>query len=186
MERETTPYFRLSGTRIIYLNGIIDDDMAAWFNVNLITMESESPKEDIVVYINSPGGSVDSGLSMIDTMEMVSCDVSTLCIGKAASMGAMILMSGTKGKRYCLKHSSVLIHQPLQNFGGGSCQVSDLALFTKEAMKCREVLYQMIHDCTGKDLDSIAKDCDRDFTMDATQAVAYGIVDSILKPHVKK
>lgn len=179
---ETLPFFRLEGTRIIYLNGVVDDAMAAWFNITLIKMESEAPDEDIIVYINSPGGSVPAGLSMIDTMDMVSCDVSTMCIGTAASMGAMLLMAGTKGKRHCLKHSTVLIHQPLQSFAG-TCQVTDMALMTKEAIKCREILYDLIHDCTGQDLSRIEEDCERDYVMHAEDAIAYGIIDSVLKPH---
>lgn len=175
----------LEGSRIIYINGPVTDDMAFHFNTMLLRLEHESSNEDIVVYINSPGGSVPAGLSMIDTMNLVSCDVSTVCVGMAASMGAMLLMSGEKGKRKILPHSKVLIHQPLQNLGDGFLQAADIEIAAKEVLRTRETLYTIIHDVTGQPYEKIAKDCDRDYTLSAQEALEYGLVDEIVVSHKK-
>ena len=173
----------LEGTRIIYINGQIDQYMAYHFNTTLLKLESEDAYKDIVVYINSPGGSVIDGLSMIDTMNLISCDVSTICVGMAASMGAMLLMSGCKGKRKILPHSQVLIHQPLSNLGNAFRQASDLEIAAKEVVRTKNTLYTIIHDTTGQPYDKIEKDCDRDYTLSAKEALEYGIVDEIISSH---
>lgn len=183
---EGVAFSLLEGTRIIYINGVVDSNMAYYFNTTLLKLENENNKEDIVVYINSPGGSVIDGLSMIDTMNLVSCDVSTICVGIAASMGAMLLMSGAKGKRKILPHSKVLIHQPLQNLGDGFHQTSDLEIAAKNAIKTRHTLYEIIQECTGMPYEKIEKDCDRDYTLTATEALEYGIVDAIITSHKEK
>lgn len=173
----------LEGTRIIYINGAIDQNISYHFNTTLLKLEQENPCEDITVYINSPGGSVLDGLSMIDTMNLISCDVSTICVGMAASMGAMLLMSGTKGKRKILPHSQVLIHQPLQNLGNSFRQASDLEIAAKEVLRIRNTLYEIIHETTGQPYEKIEKDCDRDYTLYAEEALRYGIVDEIIASH---
>lgn len=173
----------LEGTRIIYINGAIDDNVAYHFNTTLLKLEQEDADTDIVVYINSPGGSVIAGLSMIDTMNLVSCDISTVCVGMAASMGAMVLMSGEKGKRKILPHSKVLIHQPLQNLGDSFRQASDIEIVAKEASRTKNTLYSIIRDATGQSYEKIEKDCDRDYTLSAKEALEYGLVDEIVKSH---
>ncbi|MBR4760052.1 MAG: ATP-dependent Clp protease proteolytic subunit [Lachnospiraceae bacterium] len=173
----------LEGTRIIYINGPIDDNMAYHFNTALLRLEHEDSEADIVVYINSPGGSVTAGLSMIDTMNLVSCKVQTICVGMAASMGAMLLMSGEKGKRKILPHSLVLIHQPLQNLGNTMRQASDLEIAANEMMRTKKTLYGIIEECTGQSFEKIEKDCDRDYTLTAEEALDYGIVDEIIRSH---
>lgn len=173
----------IEGTRIIYINGAVDDNMAYHFNTLLLKLEHENSNEDIVVYVNSPGGSVTAGLSMIDTMNLVSCDVSTVCVGMAASMGAMILMSGEKGKRKILPHSQVLIHQPLQNLGNTFRQATDIEIMAKEARRTKETLYNIIQSVTGQPYEKIEKDCDRDYTLSAQEALEYGLVDEILRSH---
>ena len=173
----------LEGTRIIYINGGVDDQMAYFFNTTLLRLEREDSNADIVVYINSPGGSVTAGLAMIDTMNLISCDVSTICVGMAASMGAMLLMSGQKGKRKIFPHSKVLIHQPLRSFGEAFMQATEIEIASNEIIKTRETLYSLIHDATGQDLDKIAQDCEPDYTLNAKEAVDYGIVDEIITSH---
>ena len=132
--------YMLDGTRIIYLNGGVTDEMAFWFNILLLRLEAKDSKQDITVYINSPGGSVSAGLSMIDTMNLISCDVSTVCVGFAASMGAMLLLSGEKGKRKSLPHSKVLIHQPLGGMGQGMHQATDIKITAENIMRTRDTL----------------------------------------------
>ena len=173
----------IDGTRIIYINGPVDDNMAYHFNTLLLKLEHENSNEDVVVYVNSPGGSVTAGLSMIDTMNLVSCDVSTVCVGMAASTGAMILMSGEKGKRKILPHSQVLIHQPLQNLGNSFRQATDIEIVAKEARRTKETLYNIISAVTGQPYEKIEKDCDRDYTLSAQEALNYELVDEILKSH---
>ena len=173
----------LEGTRIIYINGAIDDNVAFHFNTTLLKLEQQDANSDIVVYINSPGGSVISGLSMIDTMNLISCDVSTVCVGMAASMGAMILMSGEKGKRKILPHSKVLIHQPLQNLGNFTRQASDIEIVAKEISRTKETLYTIISEVTGQPYEIIERDCDRDYTLSAKEALEYGLVDEIVESH---
>lgn len=181
---EDTPMLsHLDGTRIIYINGPVDDNMAYYFNTILLKLEHDSSTEDVTVYINSPGGSVTAGLSMIDTMNLVSCDVATVCVGMAASMGAMILMCGEKGKRKILPHSLVLIHQPLQNLGNSFRQATDIEIAAKEARRTKETLFNIITDQTGQDYQKVEKDCDRDYTLSAQEALEYGIVDEIVSSH---
>ena len=178
-------FARIQGTRVLYINDAITSDMAFHFNTTLLQLEHENSKEDITVYINSPGGSVIDGLSMIDTMNLVSCDVSTICVGQAASMGAMILMSGQKGKRKMLSHSEVLIHQTMAVLQG-RLQTSDLKILADDAVRTRETLYKIICDTTGKTFEKVEQDCERDYTMTAEEALKYGIVDEIVTSHKEK
>ena len=175
--------FLLEGSRIIYLNGAVTDEMAFWFNTLLLQLEARDANEDIVVYINSPGGSVSAGLSMIDTMNLISCDVSTVCVGMAASMGAMLLLSGEKGKRKILPHSRVLIHQPLLMGGPERQQASDVKITAENILRLRDTLYEIMAEATGQSLEKIEKDCDRDYTLFAQEALEYGLVDEIVKSH---
>ena len=173
---------KLKDERIIYINGVITDKLSVVFNLAILEFAHENPEADISVYINSPGGSVSAGLSMIDTMNRVSCDVRTVCVGMAASMGAMLLMSGAKGKREMLPHSYVLIHQPL---GGTEGQARDIEIYAAEIKRQKEVLFSMICDATGQELSKVATDCDRNYTMSAGEALEYGIVDKILTSYSK-
>lgn len=175
-ERSYDIYSRLLEDRIIFLSGEINDQMANTIVAQLIFLEGKNPEKDIFMYINSPGGSVSAGLAIYDTMQYIKCDVSTICIGMAASMAAVILSSGTKGKRICLPHSEVMIHQPL---GGTQGQASDILLHAKHIEKTRETLNKILSENTGKDIATIAKDTDRDNFLDAKQAVKYGLVDKI-------
>lgn len=174
--------YRPEGTRILYLNGGITEDMAFLFNLNMLQLEAEDSHQDITVYINSPGGSVSAGLSMIDTMDIVSCDVKTVCIGIAASMAAWILMCGTKGKRFALPHSNMMLHQPLGGMGG-IIQASDIKLMSDEMMRTKAELFAMVTERTGQPLKEVERDCDRDFYLSAPQAIEYGLIDGILKSH---
>lgn len=175
--------YMLDGTRIIYLNGGVTDEMAFWFNILLLRLEAKDSKQDITVYINSPGGSVSAGLSMIDTMNLISCDVCTVCVGFAASMGAMLLLSGEKGKRKSLPHSKVLIHQPLGGMGQGMHQATDIKITAENIMRTRDTLYDMIRTATGQSLEKIEADCERDYTLSAQEALEYGIIDEIVESH---
>ena len=175
-ERSYDIYSRLLEDRIIFLSGEINDQMANTIVAQLIYLEGKNPDKDIFMYINSPGGSVSAGLAIYDTMNYIKCDVSTICIGMAASMAAVILSSGAKGKRICLPHSEVMIHQPL---GGTQGQASDILLHAKHIEKTRETLNKILADNTGKDVATIAKDTDRDNFLDAKSAVKYGLVDKI-------
>ena len=175
-ERSYDIYSRLLEDRIIFLSGEINDQMANTIVAQLIYLEGKNPDKDIYMYINSPGGSVTAGLAIYDTMQYIKCDVSTICIGMAASMAAVILSSGAKGKRICLPHSEVMIHQPL---GGTQGQASDIEIHAKHIQKTRETLNKILSDNTGKDLETITKDTDRDNFLDAKQAQKYGLVDKI-------
>ena len=175
-ERSYDIYSRLLEDRIIFLSGEINDQMANTIVAQLIFLEGKNPDKDIFMYINSPGGSVSAGMAIYDTMQYIKCDVSTICIGMAASMAAVILSSGTKGKRICLPHSEVMIHQPL---GGTQGQASDILLHAKHIEKTRETLNKIFAENTGKDVETITKDTDRDNFLDAKQAVKYGLVDKI-------
>ena len=175
-ERSYDIYSRLLEDRIIFLSGEINDQMANTIVAQLIYLEGKNPDKDIFMYINSPGGSVTAGLAIYDTMNYIKCDVSTICIGMAASMAAVILSSGAKGKRICLPHSEVMIHQPL---GGTQGQASDILLHAKHIEKTRETLNKILSENTGKDVATIAKDTDRDNFLDAKAAVKYGLVDKI-------
>ena len=175
-ERAYDIYSRLLKDRIIMLSGPINDEIANLVIAQLIFLENEDPKKDITLYINSPGGHVHAGLGIIDTMNFIKPDVAVVCIGMAASMGAMILSSGAKGKRFVLPNSEVMIHQPL---GGAEGQASDIAIAAENILKTRNVLYKMLAKNTGKKIDQIEKDADRNYWMSADEAVKYGIVDKI-------
>lgn len=175
-ERSYDIYSRLLEDRIIFLTGEINDQMANTIVAQLIFLEGKNPDKDIFMYINSPGGSVSAGMAIYDTMQYIKCDVSTICIGMAASMAAVILSSGTKGKRICLPHSEVMIHQPL---GGTQGQASDIEIHAKHIQKTRETLNKILSENTGKDIQTITNDTDRDNFLDAKQALKYGLIDKI-------
>jgi ATP-dependent Clp protease protease subunit len=181
-ERAYDIYSRLLKENIIFVGGAIDDHMANLIIAQLLFLQSEDPKKDINMYINSPGGSVTAGLAIVDTMNLIKNDVSTHCVGIAASMGAVILASGTKGKRYALPNAEVMIHQPL---GGAEGQASDIEISAKHILKTRENLNKMIAKATGQPLSRIEKDADRDFFMNADEAKKYGIVDHVLVSNKK-
>ena len=177
-ERSYDIYSRLLEDRIIFLSGEINDQVANSVVAQLIYLEGKNPDKDIFMYINSPGGSVSAGLAIYDTMNYIKCDVSTICIGMAASMAAVLLSSGAKGKRICLPHSEVMIHQPL---GGAQGQQSDIEIQAKHISKTREILNSILAENTGKDIKTLQKDTDRDNYMDAKTAVKYGLVDKIFE-----
>ncbi|WP_251978237.1 ATP-dependent Clp endopeptidase proteolytic subunit ClpP [Salinicola avicenniae] len=176
-ERSYDIYSRLLKERVIFLVGPVEDYMANLVVAQLLFLESENPDKDIHLYINSPGGSVTAGMSIYDTMQFVKPDVSTVCIGQAASMGALLLTGGAKGKRFCLPHSRMMIHQPL---GGYQGQATDIEIHTREILTIRQKLNRILADHTGQDIDKIAQDTDRDNFMDGTQAVEYGLIDAVL------
>ena len=177
-ERAYDIYSRLLKERIIFVGGPIDDTVANLIIAQLIFLENEDAKKDITMYVNSPGGSVTAGMAIIDTMHFVRPDVSTVCVGMAASMGAMILSQGAKGKRFSLPNSEVMIHQPM---GGTEGQASDIAITAKRILQTRDQLYKMLAKVTGKSLAQIEKDADRDYFMTSEEAKKYGIVDEIIK-----
>ena len=177
-ERSYDIYSRLLEDRIIFITGEITDATANTVVAQLIYLESKNPSKDISLYINSPGGSVTAGLAIFDTMRYIKCDVSTICIGMAASMAAFLLSSGTKGKRYCLENSEVMIHQPL---GGAQGQASDILISANHIIKTRDKLNKLLSENTGQELSKISKDVDRDFFMTADEASKYGIVDKVIK-----
>lgn len=177
-ERAYDIYSRLLKENIIFLGGHIDDHSANLVIAQLLFLQSEDPKKDISIYINSPGGSVTSTLAIIDTMRHIKNDVSTVCVGMAASGGAWVLSSGTKGKRYALPNAEIMIHQPLSGTEG---QASDIAIAAEHILKLRENLNKMMSKNTGQPLAKIEKDVDRDFYMSAPEAQKYGIVDKVLE-----
>jgi ATP-dependent Clp protease, protease subunit len=177
-ERAYDIFSRLLKERIIFVTGGIEDHMANLIVAQLLFLEAEDPKKDIFMYINSPGGSVSAGLAIVDTMNHIKPDVSTTCIGLAASMGSIILSQGAKGKRNVLTNAEVMIHQP---WGGAQGQASDIEITARHILKTREQLNKMLSKATGKPLDQIQKDTDRDFFMSAEEAKKYGLVDNILK-----
>lgn len=176
-ERAYDIYSRLLKEGIIFLGGPIDDTVANIVIAQLLFLQSEDPKKEISLYINSPGGSVTAGLAIIDTMNHIKNDVSTVCVGMAASMGALILSSGVKGKRFILPNAEVMIHQPL---GGAEGQASDIEISAKHIIKTRALINKMLTKNTGQTLAKIEKDVDRDFFMDAEEAKKYGIIDQIM------
>ena len=176
-ERAYDIYSRLLRERVIFLVGPVNDSSANLIVAQLLFLESENPDKDIFFYINSPGGSVSAGLSIYDTMQFIKPDVSTLCIGQAASMGAFLLCAGAKGKRNCLPNSRVMIHQPMGGFQG---QASDIEIHAKEILYLRERLNQLMAKHTGKSVEAIANDTDRDNFLSADEAVEYGLVDKVL------
>jgi ATP-dependent Clp protease protease subunit len=176
-ERAYDIYSRLLKENIIFLGGAIDDDTANIIIAQLLFLQSEDPKKDIKIYINSPGGMVSAGMAIIDTMNHIKNDVSTVCVGMAASMGAVILASGAKGKRYSLPNSEIMIHQPL---GGAQGQATDIQITAKQILKLKEKLNKIMAERTGKTFAEIERDADRDYYMSADEAKKYGIVDKVL------
>ena len=182
-ERSYDIYSRLLEDRIIFLTGEINDQMANLIVAQLIYLEGKGPDKDINLYINSPGGSVSAGLAIYDTMNYISCDVNTICVGIAASMGAFLLSSGAKGKRYALPNSEVMIHQPL---GGAQGQASDIEIQAKHIQKTKEKINNILSKNTNQSLEKIQKDTDRDFYMSAQEAKDYGLVDEIFSARKAK
>ena len=176
-ERSYDIYSRLLKDRIIFLSGPIDDSVANVVIAQMLFLESENPDKDIHLYINSPGGSVTAGMAIYDTMQYIKPDVSTICVGLAASMASILLMAGKKGKRYALPHSEVMIHQPL---GGYEGQASDIAIHAKNILRIREEMYDVIVKHTGKDKAPVAADTDRDNFLTAEEAQKYGIIDQVV------
>ena len=176
-ERAYDLYSRLLKDRIVFLGTPIDDDVANIIVAQMLFLESEDPDKDINLYINSPGGSVTSGLAIYDTMQYVKCQVSTICMGQAASMGALLLAAGGKGKRYSLPHSRIMIHQPSGGFGG---QASDIELHAKEILRLKAKLNEIMQKHTGQPLDRLEKDTDRDYFMGAGEAKEYGLIDEVV------
>ena len=181
-ERSYDIYSRLLKDRIIMLSGEIEDRMASAIVAQLLFLEAEDPDKDIYLYINSPGGVVTSGFSIYDTMNYIKPDVSTICIGQAASMGAFLLSCGAKGKRYALPNSRIMIHQPL---GGAQGQATDMEITVKEILRIKEKLNKILAANTGQKLAKIEKDTDRDFFMSASEAAEYGLIDKVLEKSFK-
>ena len=176
-ERSYDIYSRLLKERVIFLVGQVEDHMANLIVAQLLFLESENPDKDIHLYINSPGGSVTAGMAIYDTMQFIKPDVSTMCIGQAASMGALLLTGGEKGKRYCLPNSRMMIHQPLGGFQG---QASDIEIHAKEILALKDKLNQIMAHHTGQTLEMIERDTDRDNFLSADQAVDYGLIDEVI------
>ena len=178
-ERAYDIYSRLLNDRIVFLGGPIDENIANVVIAQLLFLESQDPKKDISLYINSPGGMITAGLAIVDTMHHVKPNISTICVGMAASMGAVILASGAKGKRFALPNAEIMIHQP---HGGVEGQASDIEIAAKRIMKNREVTSKILAKQTGRPLAQVEKDVDRDFFMNAEESVKYGLIDKVLKP----
>ena len=177
-ERAYDIYSRLLKDRIIMVTGEINDDMASIIVAELLFLQSEDPNKDINMYIMSPGGVITAGFAIYDTMKSLSCDVSTICMGMAASMGAFLLAGGTKGKRFALPNSEIMIHQPL---GGANGQATDIQIQAENIKKCRTKLENLLANFTNKSIDIIHKDCERDNYMSADEAKEYGVIDEIIK-----
>ncbi len=182
-ERSYDIYSRLLKDRIIFVGGQISDDVANLVTAQLLFLESEDPAREISMYINSPGGSVTAGLAIYDTMQFVKPPVSTLCVGQAASMGAVLLAAGAKGKRYSLPHSRIMIHQLSGGFEG---QATDIDIQAREALRLRDLLNQILSDHTGQPLKKIEKDTDRDNFLGAAEAVEYGLIDEMIQGRTAK
>ena len=181
-ERSYDIYSRLLKDRIIFLSGEINDAVASTVAAQLLFLEAEAPDKDIFLYVNSPGGVVTSGFSIFDTMQYIKPDVCTICIGQAASMGAFLLSSGTKGKRYALPHSRIMIHQPL---GGAQGQATDIAIQAKEILRMKDELNSILASQTGQKLEKVVADTERDFFMSAAEAKEYGLIDKVLEKSFK-
>ena len=179
-ERAFDIYSRLLKERIIFLNDEVNDVTAGLVVAQLLFLESEDPGKDISLYINSPGGSISAGMAIYDTMQYVKCDVSTICVGMAASMGAFLLAGGAKGKRYALPNSEVLIHQPM---GGAQGQATEIQIAAEHILRIRKKMNNLLAGFTGQDIETINRDTDRDFWMTAEEAKAYGLVDEIIEKH---
>jgi ATP-dependent Clp protease protease subunit len=182
-ERAYDIYSRLLKENIIFLGTPIDDQVANLIIAQMLFLASEDPEKDISLYINSPGGSITAGMAVLDTMRLVEPNIVTYCVGQAASMAAVLLACGTKGKRYALPHSRVLIHQP--SMSGLAGQASDIDIYAREILRMREILNGILADATGQDVERVARDVDRDYIMEAEQAVAYGMVDKIIAKREK-
>jgi ATP-dependent Clp protease, protease subunit len=176
-ERAYDIYSRLLKERIVFLGGVVDDEIASLIIAQLLFLEAEDPKRDITLYINSPGGMVTAGLAIYDTIQYIRPDVSTLCLGQAASMGAMLLASGAEGKRYTLPNARILIHQPMGGFKG---QATDIDIHAKEILRLRHKLDEILAAHTGQPLEKIQVDTDRDFFMGGEEAVKYGLIDEVI------
>ncbi|GAA6791807.1 ATP-dependent Clp endopeptidase proteolytic subunit ClpP [Helicobacter pylori] len=181
-ERSYDIYSRLLKDRIVLLSGEINDSVASSIVAQLLFLEAEDPEKDIGLYINSPGGVITSGLSIYDTMNFIRPDVSTICIGQAASMGAFLLSCGAKGKRFSLPHSRIMIHQPL---GGAQGQASDIEIISNEILRLKGLMNSILAQNSGQSLEQIARDTDRDFYMSAKEAKEYGLIDKVLEKNVK-
>jgi len=177
-ERAYDIYSRLLKENIIFLGTPIEDTVANLVIAQMLFLAAEDPQRDISLYINSPGGSISSGLAILDTMRFVEPDIVTICVGQAASMGAVLLAAGTKGKRYSLPHSRILIHQP--SMSGLAGQAADIDIYAREILRMREILNQILADCTGQPTEKIARDVDRDYIMEPDQALAYGMIDRVI------
>jgi ATP-dependent Clp protease protease subunit len=182
-ERGWDIFSRLLKDRIVFLGTPINDDIANVIIAQLLFLDSEEPEKDIMLYINSPGGHVSAGLAIYDTMQYLHCDVATICMGQAASMGAFLLGAGTKGKRYALPHGRIMIHQPLAGFQG---QATDIDIHAREILKTRDTLNELMAKHTGQPIDKIKNDTERDNFMSAAQAKEYGIIDEVLVTAKKK
>ncbi|SFJ50985.1 ATP-dependent Clp endopeptidase proteolytic subunit ClpP [Thermoflavimicrobium dichotomicum] len=176
-ERAYDLYSRLLKDRIVFVSGSIEDDMANLIVAQLLFLAAEDPKKDIYLYINSPGGSTTAGMAIYDTMQYISPDVSTICVGMAASMGAILLTGGTPGKRLALKHAEVMIHQP---WGGCKGQATDIEIQTRRMLQTKEMIHELIAKHTGQSIEKVAKDTERDFFLSAEEAKAYGLIDQVL------
>jgi len=179
-ERAYDIYSRLLRDRVVFLGGAMDDDTANLIVAQFLFLSNEDPKTDIHFYINSPGGSVTAGMAVYDTMQYLNCNVCTYCVGLAASMGALLLLGGTEGKRYILPNSSVMLHQPLIR-GQITGPATDLQIEAEEMIRVRKNIYELIAKHTGKDMKTVEKDCDRNYWMNAQQCVDYGVVDKVLE-----
>jgi ATP-dependent Clp protease protease subunit len=177
-ERAYDIYSRLLKENIIFLGTPIDDTVANLVIAQMLFLAAEDPQRDISLYINSPGGSISSGLAILDTMRFVEPDIVTICVGQAASMGAVLLAAGSKGKRYSLPHSRILIHQP--SMSGLAGQATDIDIYAREILRMREILNQLLADCTGQPVDKISRDVDRDYILEPQQALEYGMIDRVI------
>lgn len=176
-ERAYDIYSRLLKDRIVFVSGEIEDDMANAIVAQLLFLQAEDDKKEISMYVNSPGGSVTAGLAILDTMNMIRCPVATYCVGQAASMGAILLGAGEKGKRHALPHSRIMVHQP---WGGAQGKASDIEITAKEILRLKEVLNKILADASGKTLDDVTKDTDRDHFMSASEAKDWGLIDKVM------
>jgi ATP-dependent Clp protease protease subunit len=181
-ERAYDIYSRLLKERVVFIVGGVEDQMANLIVAQLLFLESENPDKDIHLYINSPGGVVTAGLSIYDTMQFIKPDVSTICVGQAASMGALLLAGGAEGKRYCLPHSRIMIHQPIGGFQG---QASDIDIHAREVLKLRDRINDILIKHTGQSRERVEKDTDRDYFMGGEEAVAYGLIDTVLEQRLE-
>jgi ATP-dependent Clp protease protease subunit len=177
-ERAYDIYSRLLKENIIFLGTPVDDTVANLVIAQMLFLAAEDPQRDISIYINSPGGSISAGLAILDTMRFVEPDIVTICVGQAASMGAVLLAAGAKGKRYSLPHSRILIHQP--SMSGLAGQAADIDIYAKEILRMREILNDILAECSGQPVEKIARDVDRDYIMDPEQAVEYGMIDRVI------